>query len=129
MFKKIVAVSLVAATLMIPSYGVFAADSSSYVSTTTLSSKEVLAGLTPVKSSGKITTMSATYKITGDGVRLRKTPSTSGTVLGLLNKGDMVNAQHGGTDVVADGYVWKQVYSYSHEAWGWVAVNYLEEIG
>lgn len=38
-------------------------------------------------------------KITGDGVRIRKTPSYSGTVLGMLYKGDKVKV-----DVVRTAY-------------------------
>jgi len=72
---------------------------------------------------------SATYMVIGDGVRFRSAPSLSGTVLGLLYYGDLVNGPHGVDDVYADGHYWKNVYSYKHGTWGWVAADYLVEIG
>ncbi|CAH8247090.1 SH3 domain-containing protein [Paenibacillus melissococcoides] len=75
-----------------------------------------------------IVLFSATYEVKADGVRLRTKPSLSGTTIGLLYKGDMVNG--GRQDpIYADGYYWINVYSYKHNTSGWVAVNYLTEIG
>lgn len=54
-----------------------------------------------------------------DGLRLRKTPSASGTILGLLYKGDTLIVT--GSDVVADGYSWIPVYSPLHNLNGYVA--------
>lgn len=45
---------------------------------------------------------------------IRSNPLLSGTVLGQLYYGDLVNGQCGDEGVYADGYWWKSVYSYNH---------------
>lgn len=64
--------------------------------------------------------------INADGVRLRATPSLSGTVLTLLYTGDIVTV-HYTEPVYADGYEWKNV-SYNNYG-GWVASIYIDEDG
>lgn len=128
MFKKLVSFSFMISAMLLLTQGAFAAENI-YSSENTqqqvqAENREVLAGLEPSS-----TARSSTYVVTADGVRLRSTHSLSGTVLGLLYNGDLVNAQTGGTDVTADGYVWKNVYSYNHGVWGWIVVDYIEEAG
>lgn len=114
MFKKIICLTLM--LVVMASMGVSFAMETGVKDV----DEEVLAGLQPSN------TRSITWIVTNDGVRLRDEPSTSGTILGLLYSGDMVNE---GSDerVNADGYEWACVYSYNHSCWGWVAANYLEE--
>ncbi len=49
-----------------------------------VSDKEILAGLKPTRA------YVSSYEVTGNGVRLGSTPSTSGAILGTPNKGDYV---------------------------------------
>ncbi|RXM73677.1 hypothetical protein DP144_13790 [Clostridium tetani] len=62
--------------------------------------------------------------ITANGVRLRKTPGLSGTILRQLNKWDRVMLTKSPRKAV-DGYWWQEVI-YGNLT-GWVAVNYFIE--
>jgi hypothetical protein len=133
MFKKIVAVSLITTALIVPSEAVFAYDSGNSVSANvqaqTILQPEVLAGLVPnhsVQSIGIITPFSSTYRITGNGVRIRSKPSTSATIKGLLYKGDLVTGYETKT---ANGYEWMFVESHATGISGWVVTSYVEEWG
>lgn len=63
--------------------------------------------------------------ITGNGVRLRATPSLSGKILATLNKGTEVVVSYD-SPVKANGYTWKKISTLSGTV-GWVAINYLKE--
>ncbi|MCU9810201.1 SH3 domain-containing protein [Salmonella enterica subsp. enterica serovar Infantis] len=68
-----------------------------------------------------VTPRTTTAIINANNVKLRATPSTSGTVVKTLSKGTMVH--HTGTIRYANGYYW---YSVTHGGKnGWVAGNYL----
>lgn len=62
--------------------------------------------------------------ITTDGVRIRSTPSLSGTVRGLLYKGDEVEIAD--ADYYGDGYSWKFIYSMRTGISGYVVENYIQ---
>lgn len=63
--------------------------------------------------------------VKGNGVRLRRTPGTSGDVVGLLyeNKGDWVRIS--GVIEQKDGYWWQEVVESSIGLQGWIATNYI----
>lgn len=133
MFKKIVAVSLITTALIIPSEAAFAYENTSNVSSIGQAQMavqpEVLAGLVPVQSVqsiGIITPFTSTYRITGNGVRIRKTPSTSAEIKGLLYKGDLVT---GYETTIKEGYEWMKVESQTTGIIGWVVTSYVEEWG
>jgi hypothetical protein len=128
MFKKIVAVSLITTALVVPSQAAFAYDSeNNHLSTTdstqAVISTEVLADLVPVQSEGKITPAAIYYKVNSDGVRIRSTPSLSGTIKGLLYINDIVKTNN--RFEIQDGYVWIYVESSPRGVSGWVAFQYL----
>ncbi len=56
---------------------------------------------------------------TGDGVRIRATPSTSGAVLGLCYRGDRLAHR----DVSGDGQ-WDRVYDVDSGVSGWMSHGY-----
>ncbi|KZE74814.1 SH3 domain-containing protein [Paenibacillus elgii] len=121
MMKKLIAASLIA-TAVLPATGAFAAEN-----TVSVQQSSTAETASHAIESGTIALMTSTYSITGDGVRFRASASSSGTVLGTLNKGDLVN---GGNETKnADGITWVSVYSYKYNKWGWVASQYLEEVG
>ena len=65
----------------------------------------------------------AQYSIVNtNNVNLRKTPSTSGTIIRQLHKGYRV-LEYSEPTVSANGYTWQKV-SYNGSV-GWVAINYL----
>lgn len=64
--------------------------------------------------------------INTNNVNLRKTPSTSGTILRQLHKGYQV-LEYSEPTVSANGYVWQKV-SYNGTV-GWVATKYLTPLG
>ncbi|CAH8715684.1 SH3 domain-containing protein [Paenibacillus thiaminolyticus] len=120
MFKKVAILSLAIASTSVLAQGAYAAENKVQANVNNQHQA--------VTADSGLVLLSATYEIKENGVRFRSNPSLSGTVIGLLNKGDMVNG--GRQDpVYADGYNWINVYSYKHNAWGWVAVNYVTEIG
>ncbi|MFD3272873.1 SH3 domain-containing protein [Paenibacillus dendritiformis] len=121
MFKKVAILSLAIASTAVMTQGAYAAENNTQANVNNQHQA--------VTAENEFVLLSATYEVKENGVRLRTKPSLSGTVLGLLNKGDMVNGGHGVEPVYADGYYWLNVYSYKHNASGWVAVNYLTEIG
>ena len=63
--------------------------------------------------------------VKANGVRLRRTPGTSGEVVGLLyeNKGDWVRIS--GVIEWKDGYWWQEVVESSIGLQGWIATNYI----
>ena len=61
--------------------------------------------------------------ITGNGVRIRKTPSTSATILGMLYKGDRVKT---GTFCHWDGRDWVYCVTESGIA-GYVTTDYIKK--
>lgn len=67
-----------------------------------------------------------------NGLRVRATPSLSGSVLGHLNIGDFVTSTSGSgpePSVHADGYDWIYITRYSDGLSGWVAFKYLQISG
>ncbi len=69
----------------------------------------------------------AQYSIVNtNNVNLRKTPSTSGTIIRQLHKGYRV-LEYSEPTVSANGYTWQKV-SYNGYV-GWVAINYLTSLG
>ncbi len=127
MFKKMISATLVITLILISAFGAYATENSEDVNVNIQEllqepTIEVLEQLQP-------RAPSITYMVIGDGVRLRSSPSLSGTVLGLLYYGDFVNGSHIDDGVYADGYLWKYVYSYNHGVWGYVADIYLVEAG
>lgn len=69
-------------------------------------------------------------EILGNGVRLRKTPGTSGKILAQLNKGEYVipamDDEGRWVLVEADGYTWVLVYSQRLQLEGYVASQYVD---
>lgn len=63
-------------------------------------------------------------EINADGVRVRSTPSTSGTTLGLLYKGDVVELGDGGP-YYGSGYTWYYVTSLRTGVSGYVVTSYV----
>ena len=59
-----------------------------------------------------------------DGVRLRATPSLSGTILATLYTGYILNDPYGYSEVYSDGYWWH--YVGYNGTFGWVASIYLD---
>ncbi|NGP57421.1 SH3 domain-containing protein [Paenibacillus thiaminolyticus] len=121
MFKKVAILSLAIASTAVLAQGAYAAENKVQANVNNQHQA--------VTADSGLVLLSATYEIKENGVRFRSNPSLSGTVIGLLNKGDMVNGGHGVDPVYADGYYWLNVSSYKHNSWGWVAINYLTEIG
>ena len=65
--------------------------------------------------------------VTGDGVRLRAEPSTSGTVLELMYKGERVRIDN---SVQAQlPYGWMRVQRIETGRWGYVSWDYINEDG
>ena len=67
---------------------------------------------------------SDTGKITGSDVRLRASAGLSGTILALLQKGELLEI--GSSTQIKDGYTWLSVIVISTGQSGWVASNYVE---
>lgn len=67
-----------------------------------------------------------TLDVKGNGVRLRKEPSTSAEIVGLLyeNNGDWVTVS--GKGIYKDGYYWEEVIDSSIGFSGWIADIYLK---
>ncbi len=67
----------------------------------------------------------ASWEVTGNLVRMRTEPSLSGTVIMLLERGEIVYEAAGYDHVEADGYTWVCV-TCNRTGWGgWVATEYL----
>ena len=62
-------------------------------------------------------------EINADGVRVRNTPSTSGTVLGLLYKGEQVEVSD--TMYYGSGYSWYYIISVKTGISGYVVTSYV----
>lgn len=75
----------------------------------------------------EITPYTSTFEVTGTGVRLREKPGTSSKIVRILNKGEWVSGGRQFED--KDGYTWTWVQCQSDLATGWVAIDYLNEIG
>lgn len=69
----------------------------------------------------------STFEVTGTNVNLRKTAGTSGKVVRVLKKGEYLSG--GRKFIIKDGYEWTWVQCQKDGAEGWVAMNYLNEIG
>ncbi len=67
-----------------------------------------------------------TGKITASDVRLRATAGLSGTIIALLQKGELLEV--GDVTVNKDGYTWYAVKVISTGKSGYVASNYVEII-
>ncbi|MEF9935006.1 MAG: SH3 domain-containing protein [Clostridium sp.] len=64
---------------------------------------------------------------TGDGVRLRSTPSLSGKILTTLSKGTYVMFDGNYQPVYADGHTWHKVYIGNNLGQsGWISEMYLD---
>lgn len=74
-----------------------------------------------------ISPRTSTFEVTGTGVRLRKSPGTSAAIVRVLKKGEYVNGGRQFED--KNGYTWTWVQCQSDGATGWVAIDYLNEIG
>ncbi|NBI84522.1 hypothetical protein D3Z48_21235 [Clostridiaceae bacterium] len=70
----------------------------------------------------------ASAEITGNGVRLRKTPGLKGISLGQMDKGDLVTLWMEEPDylVEADGMTWVHCYSHKIGKSGYVAAQYVD---
>ncbi len=64
-------------------------------------------------------------EVTGDGVRLRKTPSTTGTILKLMYYGETVNVNLSKT-TTSGGIKWYYVIRVKDGTCGWVSSQYIE---
>lgn len=121
MLKKLIAASFIA-TAVLPATGAFAAEN-----TVSVQQSSTAETASHAIKSGTISLLSTTYSVNADGVRFRASASSSGTIIGTLNKGDLVNG--GGETKRVDGITWVSVYSYKYSRWGWVASQYLDEVG
>lgn len=63
--------------------------------------------------------------ITGDGVRLRKAPKSTATVLELMSKNEVVVIDYAATNVGCTTGKWFYVKRVKTGTWGWVNTNYL----
>lgn len=63
--------------------------------------------------------------VRGNGVRLRRTPGTSGEIVGLLYEDADDWVKISGAIEMKDGYVWQQVVDSSIGLTGWIASNYI----
>ncbi|MFE6076277.1 SH3 domain-containing protein [Paenibacillus sp. NPDC057886] len=126
MLKKFIAVLLVTATTALPATAAFASENpQDRISPNNQLTQD--SRITEEPGSDLVTIMTSTYEITANNVNFRKTASSSGTILGQLQKGDLVNG--GSEQVTSGGITWVSVYSYKHGVWGWVASQYLNEVG
>lgn len=67
-----------------------------------------------------------TFTVTGNDVRLRRTPSLQGEIIGLMQKGDQFKTEWTDeTYAYADGIEWEYGYSVRHNAYGWVSGSYI----
>ena len=64
-------------------------------------------------------------EVTADGVRLRKTPSTTGTILKLMYYGETVNVNLSKT-TTSGGIKWYYVTRTMDGTSGWVSSQYIE---
>ena len=104
--KRLVSGTLLAATL--------AASMSSFAFATDHTAAQPQVAAEPAAESA-VMPRSISAEITGNGVRLRKTPGLNGVSLGQMNKGDWVTLWFEEPDylVEADGMTW--VHCYSHK--------------
>lgn len=63
--------------------------------------------------------------ITGDGVRLRKAPKSTATVLELMSKNEVVVIDYAGSSAGCSSGKWFYVKRVKTGTWGWVNTNYL----
>ncbi len=124
-FKKTIATALLGCTVLGTGMPAFAAD------TAIIETKDSSAITSTVSS---VQPRAASYEVTGDYVRIRTAPSLSASSLGYLMKGDLVavGRSESQNPVYADGYYWLPVQVTTGNmagTSGWVASNYLFEIG
>ncbi|MFD0716972.1 hypothetical protein [Paenibacillus sp. GCM10027626] len=119
--KKIVAVSLIAATMVIPATGAFASDSTDPINLNT----QITQDSRITSEAGGISILSTTWKINA-ACNMRATPSPTGTYIGSLYPGDLVN---GNETSVVNGVTWVKVYSEKFQKEGWIQSTYLTEYG
>lgn len=118
MKKKVISIILTLTCLLGLSTTAFAAENVS------LPAQELQQVQVPSSETNIITPMTADDGvINADGVRVRSTPSTSGTVLGLLYKGDLVTVGSG--KYYGSGYTWYYVTSYRTGISGYVVSSYV----
>lgn len=123
MRKKILCTMLTLACLLGSSTITFAADNEKSL-TPNSDPKQVQATLT--ENDVIVKPMSATGGvINADGVRVRRTPSTSGTVVGLFYKGDEVEI--GDAIYTGSGYTWYYVINIRTGVSGYVVTQYVTE--
>lgn len=65
--------------------------------------------------------------VTGDGVRLRNSPSSSGTVLEVMYSGEYVYVDYSMTATYGNGQ-WCYVKRASTSTYGWVSAQYIQSI-
>ncbi|WCF06733.1 SH3 domain-containing protein [Paenibacillus thiaminolyticus] len=119
MFKKAAILSMAIASTVVMAQGAYAAENK--VPANVNNQQQAVTG------EDRIVLFSPSYEVISDGVRLRTSPSLSGTTIGLLYKGDVVGSWYDAVEnpVYADGYWWVNVHSHRHNASGWVALQYL----
>ena len=117
--KRLVSGTLLAATL--------AASMSSFAFAADQPAMQAKAASEPAAESA-IMPRSMSAEITGNGVRLRKTPGLNGVSLGQMNKGDWVTLWWDEPDylVEADGMTWVHCYSQRLGKSGYVAAQYVD---
>ena len=120
--KKFLSLVLIASTISIIGTSSFAETSEVSITAKDSESKAVLK---PTKS------RSSTFEVIGNNVRIRRTPGLQGQALGQLHTGDLVTAGSPSFDDIRniDGYNWINVYSHKHSSWGWIALDYVVEVG
>lgn len=117
--KRLVSGTLLAATL--------AASMSSFAFAADHTAAQPQVAAEPAAESA-VMPRSISAEITGNGVRLRKTPGLSGVSLGQMNKGDWVTLWFEEPDylVEADGMTWVHCYSHKIGKSGYVAAQYVD---
>jgi hypothetical protein len=122
MFKKLIAVSLVAA-MALPVSAAFASDEPSDVPGT---QSAVESSPTVAPGSDLITIMSTTWSVTTPA-NLRATPSPTGALVASLYPGEQLTGSH--NYVVVNGVTWVPVTCYRLGVSGYILLSALEEVG
>lgn len=117
--KRLVSGTLLAATL--------AASMSAFASAADQPAMQAKAAAEPTAES-VVMPRSMSAEITGNGVRLRKTPGLNGVTLRQMDKGDWVTLWYEEPDylVEADGMTWVRCYSHRIGKTGYVAAQYVD---
>lgn len=61
----------------------------------------------------------------GDGVRLRKNPSKSASILELMYKGEVVIINYTKSGTASNAYKWLYVKRMKTGTWGWTYHDYI----